>query len=265
MLFYLPVITFCSSNDWFRQIRISVLPSGEEIHFSLERFILSFTWTPTFHSEKSDFLWLWLSSRICDKTIPRLSSGHLSLFLTDSEVMELLLPAFLVIQVLGSVGGYPSGAPTGACEDMLPRHTGVVPQSSPAPYSLLTNSRTFQPGKAITGSMSTIASAPLCLNVPSLNWVQCYRSFLMLSCNPSFLCHAVTISGPEYRGVLLEARTAGSTDALGSWGLPPPDTKLLQVRPEQSDGWIFGSVSCWNRCSFCSSWLFSWVYWWIHW
>uniref|UniRef100_H3DED9 Reelin domain-containing protein n=1 Tax=Tetraodon nigroviridis TaxID=99883 RepID=H3DED9_TETNG len=102
--------------------------------------------------------------------------------------MKLLLPAFFVVQVLGSVGGYPSGAPTGACEDMLPRHTGVTPQRSPAPYSLLSNARTFQPGKAIT----------------------------------------VTISGPEYRGVLLEARTAGSTSALGSWRFPPPDTKFLQ-------------------------------------
>ncbi|KAK1893278.1 putative defense protein 3 [Dissostichus eleginoides] len=38
----------------------------------------------------------------------------------------------------------------------------------------------------------------------------------------------VTISGPEYRGVLLEARTDGSTNALGSWQLPAPDTKFLQ-------------------------------------
>lgn len=75
--------------------------------------------------------------------------------------MELLLPAFLIIQVLGSVGGYPSGAPTGACEDMMPRHTGVVPQSSPAPYTLLTNARTFQPGKAITGRVPRIASIPV--------------------------------------------------------------------------------------------------------
>lgn len=86
----------------------------------------------------------------------RLGSGQLCLLLADWEVMELLLPAFLIIQVLGSVGGYPSGAPTGACEDMMPRHTGVVPQSSPAPYSLLTNARTFQPGKAITGRVPRI-------------------------------------------------------------------------------------------------------------
>ncbi|KAG7489812.1 hypothetical protein JOB18_020810 [Solea senegalensis] len=102
--------------------------------------------------------------------------------------MERVLGGVLALGVLGLVSGYPSGAPTGACEDMIPRHTGVKPQHSPAPYILLTNSKTFNPGKPIT----------------------------------------VTITGPEYRGVLLEARTKGSTEALGTWMLPPPDTKFLQ-------------------------------------
>ncbi|KAF3695735.1 putative defense protein 3 [Channa argus] len=71
---------------------------------------------------------------------------------------------------------------------MMPRHIGVQPQPSPAPYTLLTNTRTYQPGMPIT----------------------------------------VTISGPEYRGLLLEARTGSGTNALGSWQLPPPDTRFLQ-------------------------------------
>ncbi|KAM4577046.1 putative defense protein 3 [Odontesthes bonariensis] len=102
--------------------------------------------------------------------------------------MEMLLPGLFIFQVLCFVDAYPNGAPTGACEDMLPRHAGVLPQPSPAPYTLLTNMGTFQPGKPIT----------------------------------------VTIIGPEYRGVLLEARTEGNTNALGTWRLPPPDTKFLQ-------------------------------------
>uniref|UniRef100_A0A3B4ZYQ6 Si:dkey-251i10.2 n=1 Tax=Stegastes partitus TaxID=144197 RepID=A0A3B4ZYQ6_9TELE len=104
------------------------------------------------------------------------------------SLMELLLSGLFLLQVLCFVSGYPSGAPTGACEDMIPRHTGILPQPSPAPYTLLTNTKTFEPGKPIT----------------------------------------VTISGPEYRGVLLEARTDGSTNALGSWLSPPPDTKFLE-------------------------------------
>lgn len=64
----------------------------------------------------------------------------------------LLLP-YVILQVFHAVQGYPNGAPTGACEDMLPRHVGVLPQPSPAPYSLLTNSRTFEAGKPITGKI----------------------------------------------------------------------------------------------------------------
>ncbi|AWP07213.1 putative defense protein Hdd11 [Scophthalmus maximus] len=102
--------------------------------------------------------------------------------------MELLLSALLALQVLSLSSGYPNGAPTGACEDMMPRHAGVQPQPSPAPYVVLTNSKTFQPGQPVT----------------------------------------VTITGPEYRGVLLEARTKGSNNALGNWNNPPPDTKFLE-------------------------------------
>ncbi|XP_062240888.1 putative defense protein Hdd11 [Platichthys flesus] len=103
--------------------------------------------------------------------------------------MELrCLSAFLALHVLCCIDAYPSGAPTGACVDMIPRHSGVLPQPSPAPYSVLTNAISYQPGNPIT----------------------------------------VTITGPEYRGVLLEARTSGSTNALGTWNLPPPDTRFLE-------------------------------------
>ena len=67
--------------------------------------------------------------------------------------MEMLLPGLFIFQVLCFVDAYPNGAPTGACEDMLPRHAGVLPQPSPAPYTLLTNMGTFQPGKPVTGEM----------------------------------------------------------------------------------------------------------------
>ncbi|XP_056135183.1 putative defense protein Hdd11 [Lampris incognitus] len=104
--------------------------------------------------------------------------------------MELLLPTLVLFHLLYFANGYPTGAPTSACEDMVPRHTGVQPQPSPPPYTVLTNTRTFQPGEPVT----------------------------------------VTIVGPVYRGVLLEARTTYSSTALGSWQLPPPDTKLLECK-----------------------------------
>lgn len=63
----------------------------------------------------------------------------------------MLLPAVIMLQVLGFVGAYPTGAPTGACEDMMPRHSGVMPQPSPAPYTLRTDTQMYQPGQPITG------------------------------------------------------------------------------------------------------------------
>ncbi|KAM9858622.1 putative defense protein 3 [Aulostomus maculatus] len=106
--------------------------------------------------------------------------------------MELCLsslsPAFSLLQVLCLVEGYPTGAPTSACANTIPQHVGVQPQPSPAPYTLLTNTRVYQPGQPIT----------------------------------------VTIIGPAYRSVLLEARSGSSTNALGSWQHPPPDTKFLE-------------------------------------
>ncbi|XP_014840791.1 PREDICTED: putative defense protein 3 [Poecilia mexicana] len=100
----------------------------------------------------------------------------------------MLLLGLFTLQFLCFVDCYPNGAPTGACKDMMPRHAGVVPQPSPAPYTILTNMKRYLPGMPVT----------------------------------------VTIIGPEYRGVLLEARRENFNDAYGSWKTPPPDTKFLQ-------------------------------------
>ncbi|KAM9810616.1 putative defense protein Hdd11 [Neosynchiropus ocellatus] len=99
----------------------------------------------------------------------------------------MLSSTLLLLQALCLVHGYPTGAPTGACEDMMPRHAGVTPQQSPPPYTLLVDKDALLPGEPIT----------------------------------------VTIIGPAYRGVLLEARSGDSVQAVGSFTNPPPDTKLL--------------------------------------
>ncbi|XP_036380380.1 putative defense protein 3 [Megalops cyprinoides] len=105
-----------------------------------------------------------------------------------SARMGPLLLTISLLQLLSLGTCFPNGAPSSACEDMVPRHAGVQPQPSPAPYTIQTSSRTFQPGQPLT----------------------------------------VTIKGPDYRGVLLEARTGTSVNALGSWQSPPADTKFLQ-------------------------------------
>ncbi|XP_028312300.1 putative defense protein 3 [Gouania willdenowi] len=101
--------------------------------------------------------------------------------------MELLLTVLVLVPILWCIDGYPTGAHSDACGPMIPRHVGAYPQHTPSPYSVLTNSKMFYPGYPVT----------------------------------------VTIAGPQYRGLLLQARSHESNDALGSWQLPPPDTKFL--------------------------------------
>ncbi|OCT65968.1 hypothetical protein XELAEV_18042222mg [Xenopus laevis] len=82
---------------------------------------------------------------------------------------------------------FPTGAPTSACETMMPGHPGVVPQSSPSPYIIKTNSSSYTKGNPIQ----------------------------------------VQIIGPGYRGILLESRTFRSTATLGTWLQPVNNTKVL--------------------------------------
>ncbi|XP_051878289.1 putative defense protein Hdd11-like [Pristis pectinata] len=84
--------------------------------------------------------------------------------------------------------GIPTGAPLSACESMMPKHAGVVPQSSAAPYIIKSEASVFETGKPVQ----------------------------------------VQIVGPRYQGFLLQARKDGSSSPLGEWQNPPENTQLLQ-------------------------------------
>lgn len=99
-----------------------------------------------------------------------------------------MLVGFVILQVLTFATCFPNGAPASSCVDMMPRHTGVQPQPTPAPYTIHTSSTSFQTGTPIT----------------------------------------VVIKGLNYSGVLLEARSGSDTTALGTWQTPPANTKFLQ-------------------------------------
>ncbi|XP_006633079.1 putative defense protein 3 isoform X2 [Lepisosteus oculatus] len=111
-------------------------------------------------------------------------------------MLGLLLPALSVLGLLGvspPVTGLPNGAPTSACESMMPRHQGVQPQPPPPPYTIRVSTRTSTAGQPVQ----------------------------------------VTILGPDYAGVLLEARSGSDTRALGSWQTPPSNTKFLTCSGNQ--------------------------------
>ncbi|XP_078068194.1 putative defense protein 3 [Mustelus asterias] len=105
-------------------------------------------------------------------------------------VRRNLLTVFCIVflNVLSLSKGFPSGAPSSVCESMMPRHSGVMPQSNTAPYTIDTGVSTYQPGLPIQ----------------------------------------VQILGLQYRGFILEARKDRSSTPLGSWQDPPENTKLLQ-------------------------------------
>ncbi|XP_038632181.1 putative defense protein Hdd11 isoform X2 [Scyliorhinus canicula] len=100
----------------------------------------------------------------------------------------LTVCSIVFLNVLSLSRGFSTGAPSSVCESMMPRHSGVLPQSSTAPYTIETGTSTYQPG------------------IPK----------------------QVQILGPQYRGFILEARKDRSTTPLGSWQDPPENTKLLQ-------------------------------------
>ncbi|XP_072516038.1 putative defense protein 3 [Salminus brasiliensis] len=107
--------------------------------------------------------------------------------------MDAVFIGVLLLQAVTSVLGFPNGAPTSVCDSMRPGHSGVQPQPGQPPYIIQTSNSTFRTGEPIR----------------------------------------VIIKGPDYSGVLLEARSGSSTNALGSWGSPPANTKYLQCSTSQ--------------------------------
>ncbi|KAK7165417.1 hypothetical protein R3I94_003699 [Phoxinus phoxinus] len=101
--------------------------------------------------------------------------------------MDAVIFGVVVLQVLTCALCFPNGAPASTCVDMMPRHGAIQPQPNPAPYTIQTSSTTLQPGQPIT----------------------------------------VVIKGPDYAGVLIEARSGSDTAALGTWQTPPSNTKFL--------------------------------------
>ncbi|KAG7314932.1 hypothetical protein KOW79_022235 [Hemibagrus wyckioides] len=83
-----------------------------------------------------------------------------------------------------------AGYPNGAPVDRCGNMTpghNVLPQTSSSPYTIMISNNTFRPNEPIR----------------------------------------VMIEGPVYLGVLLQARSSSGTDAIGTWGIPPPNTKYL--------------------------------------
>ncbi|XP_050820519.1 putative defense protein 1 [Gopherus flavomarginatus] len=119
---------------------------------------------------------------------------------------SLLLGYIVFWSIICLCVAFPTGAPASACENMMPVHTGVQPQASPAPYEIQVDASSF-------------------VNRQPIN---------------------VQVVGPGYRGLLLEARTFGSTAALGRIlpitlssysALETRKVQLLILTPSSKQAW----------------------------
>ncbi|KAK9974034.1 hypothetical protein ABG768_022143 [Culter alburnus] len=129
-------------------------------------------------------------------------------------MMDAVFFGAVILQVLTSALCFPNGAPTSACVDMMPRHGGTLPQPNPAPYTIQPSSTTFQTGTPIT----------------------------------------VVIKGPDYSGVLLEARSGSDTNAIGTWQTPPTNTKFLACSGNQEGAITHANINIKNNST-----LYTWI------
>ncbi|XP_077866955.1 putative defense protein Hdd11 [Saccoglossus kowalevskii] len=99
----------------------------------------------------------------------------------------LTVGSVLTVLSLMNVHGYPTGAPISACETMVPGHVRTSAQTSLAPYSIHLSSSMYSRDEPLT----------------------------------------VTIIGPQYGGILLQARPIRHTQPYGTFPSPHKGFKTI--------------------------------------
>ncbi|RVE45028.1 hypothetical protein evm_010346 [Chilo suppressalis] len=66
-----------------------------------------------------------------------------------------------ILVIIKSSEQHGSGAPSGACQDQMPRHSTVLPQSSVPPYIIVPSSAQVRQGDAVNVTIGSPAGAPL--------------------------------------------------------------------------------------------------------
>ncbi|KAF1372743.1 hypothetical protein PFLUV_G00250780 [Perca fluviatilis] len=96
----------------------------------------------------------------------------------------------LLLCVAPLVRGYPSGLVTDSCVNMLPNHSGQIPQTKPAPFTVMMDRSSYKLGDQVKVTLQAPASSP-------------------------------------FRGFLLEAREVGGLSPVGSFSLISTNARLL--------------------------------------
>ncbi|MGH0189738.1 UNVERIFIED_CONTAM: hypothetical protein FKN15_037903 [Acipenser sinensis] len=97
-----------------------------------------------------------------------------------------------LLQGLRMTTTLPNGAPLSACEDMMPQHSGVMPQPGPAPYTIQVSNSSYETGVPVTGKQSQRPG----LGFPSLDALHPTRwAFSFLDTQAS---HVYSVRFPSY-------------------------------------------------------------------
>ncbi|KAK6166008.1 hypothetical protein SNE40_022801 [Patella caerulea] len=110
---------------------------------------------------------------------------------------SFLMTCLLIIVPVVTINGYSTGAPKGACKNLMPNHEGAVAQTTTSPYSISVSSTTYKPGETIT----------------------------------------VTVKGELFKGLILQARSSSDdTTPIGTFTIPSTNTKTTKCTSD-SDTW----------------------------
>ncbi|KAG7219564.1 hypothetical protein INR49_018991 [Caranx melampygus] len=94
---------------------------------------------------------------------PHLSSGEQSLycgeFLMEPGVMDVMLLLLFVLTLAPGARGFGSGLVTDSCEDLSPHHSGLSPQTAPAPFSVTAEPSSYRPGGEVTVQLQALGSS----------------------------------------------------------------------------------------------------------
>lgn len=71
--------------------------------------------------------------------------------LWEPGVMDVLLLLLLLLFLTPGARGFRSGLVTDSCEDLSPHHSGLSPQTAPAPFRVTAEPSSYTPGGEVTG------------------------------------------------------------------------------------------------------------------
>ncbi|XP_052802462.1 putative defense protein 3 [Mya arenaria] len=154
-------------------------------------------------------------------------------------MMKIAVLCVIILAMPDIVTGYPSGAPSGACESMTPNH-GAPASVPPVPYTLTVSSTTYNCGDVITVTLANATSGDtfkgfLCQARPDVN-----RSSTVGKLAASGALAATTNCGD---GAITHSESSDKISAVFTWtasGDNPTVNIVCTVVKAKTTFWVKG-------------------------